>query len=80
VSRVDLRIEELVLDGVDPGDRIELARAVERELARLVAERGLPAALADAESLDAGRIAAGAGDVRGLGRALADAIHGGLSR
>jgi hypothetical protein len=44
-ARVELRIEELVLHGVPPGDRLRVADAFERELSRIIAERGLPPGL-----------------------------------
>ena len=44
--RIDLRIEELVLHGLDPSDRAGLREVIERELARLFAERGAPPSLA----------------------------------
>ena len=37
---VELHIEELVLHGFAPGDRHHIGEAVERELARLLAEQG----------------------------------------
>src|SRR5206468_7371613 len=43
---IDLRIEELVLDGFPPSERYELAEGIERELTRLFTDRGAPAALA----------------------------------
>ena len=44
---VELHIEELVLHGFEPGDRDQIAQAVERELARLLlAEGGLPPSVA----------------------------------
>ncbi|MFL6293520.1 MAG: hypothetical protein ACJ759_21720, partial [Thermoanaerobaculia bacterium] len=55
--KIDLHIEELVLEGFAPGDRHRIGAAVERELARLLAERGLPAGLAqgaDVPRLDGG--------------------------
>lgn len=42
---IELRIEELVLDGFAPGDRYAIGDAVERELARLLDEQGVPIAL-----------------------------------
>jgi len=44
---IELHIEELVLHGFAPGDRHEIGAAVERELARLFAEQGVPASLAN---------------------------------
>lgn len=40
---IDLHIEELVLDGFPPGDRHRIGAALERELTRLLTERGAPA-------------------------------------
>jgi len=38
---IELHIEELLLQGFKPGDRYEIGEAVEQELIRLIAERGL---------------------------------------
>lgn len=46
---IELEIGQLVLDGVAPSDRHRVAAAVEHELGRLLAERGLPAGLGDGE-------------------------------
>lgn len=48
---VELVLEELVLHGFPPGDRRRIAAAVERELARRIAEGGLPAGLAGGGAL-----------------------------
>ena len=40
-ARVEVHIEELVLHGFAPGQRYRIAEALERELTRLLAERGL---------------------------------------
>ncbi len=40
--RVELHIEELVLEGFPAGDRYRIGDAVERELARLLEVRGVP--------------------------------------
>jgi hypothetical protein len=42
--KVELHIEELVLEGFDPRDRHRMRDAVERELARLLGEGSRPAA------------------------------------
>ena len=55
MSRVDLRIEELVLDGVDPADGEAVAQAVEQEAARGLRERGLPVSPAQALGLEVAR-------------------------
>jgi hypothetical protein len=42
MTRTELEIEHLVLEGVRPADARVIGAAVERELARLVRERGAP--------------------------------------
>ena len=81
---VDLHIDELVLDGFDPGDRYRIGAAVEAELARLFAERGVSPSLArggELSSLDGGSfdVAPGTGP-EGIGGQVAQAVHGGLNR
>ena len=52
---IELQIGELILNGFPAGDRRRIGAAVERELGRLLSERGLPAALGqggDRPSLD----------------------------
>jgi hypothetical protein len=44
-ANVELHIEELTLDGFDAIDRYGVAAAFESELARLLAEQGVPAGL-----------------------------------
>ena len=48
--RVELHIEELVLEGLPAKDRERIGMAVETALARLLEERGLPPALALGEN------------------------------
>ena len=81
---VRLRIEELVLDGFAPGDRYRIGEAVERELTRLLAERGLPPALAgrgDVPQLDGGAFdltpATGA---EATGNQVARVVYEGMNR
>ena len=80
---VELHIEELVLHGFAPGDRHRIADAVERELARLFAEQGVPRALQsgfESPRLDAGSFNF-APDSRAetIGAEVARAIYGGFS-
>jgi hypothetical protein len=79
---IDLHIEELVLEGFRPADRHRIGAAVERELARLLAERGLPAGLAqgtDLPRLDGGSFEAKPGArPEAVGRQVAGAVYGGL--
>ncbi len=79
---IELRIEELVLHGFAPGDRHRIGEAVERELARLLVERGLPTGLARGADLsrhDGGSfaVAPGAG-AEAIGARVARAVYGGL--
>ena len=81
---VDLHIEELVLHGFNPGDRYRFGAAVEAELARLFAERGVSPSLArggEQATLDGGSFdaAPGAGP-EGIGGQVAQAVYGGLNR
>ena len=55
---IKIHIEELVLHGFAPGDRHQIAAAVESELARLVSDRGLQRMRANSSTV--GRINAGA--------------------
>lgn len=81
---VVLHIDRLVLHGFEHVDRARLGRAVEAELTRLIAERGLaPTLTADARRprLDGGRIdAAPDTPMPRLATLVAHAVHGGLSR
>jgi hypothetical protein len=77
--RVELRIEELVLEGVAPAEAHRVGAAVERELARLVRDNGVP------EGAGAVRAPAPASIERlpgeapaALGTRLAGAIYGRL--
>jgi hypothetical protein len=49
---IELYIDELVLDGFKPGDSYGIAEAIEGELTRLFAERGLPHSLARGAEVD----------------------------
>lgn len=42
---IEIRIDQLVLEGYSPADRLRIGAAVERELARMVREGGLGAGL-----------------------------------
>jgi hypothetical protein len=50
---IELRIQELVLHGFAPGDRYVIGDAVERELGRLLDERGIPDSLRMTGATDA---------------------------
>lgn len=75
-ARVELHIEELVVHGVAPAEARRLGAAVERELTRLLAERGVPAAWqtdGGVDHLDGGSVRAG----ENLGADAARAVYGG---
>jgi hypothetical protein len=81
---IELHVQELVLHGFAPGDRSRLGRAVQRELARLLAEQGVPPSLArgaEIERVDGGslEVASGAAAER-IGAQVAQAVYGGLAR
>jgi len=82
-QRVELEIEELVLHGFAPGDRHRIAGAIERELARLLGEEGMPSALSRArsiEQLDGGTFEAKPrAKPESTGAQIARAIYGGLT-
>jgi hypothetical protein len=82
--KIDLHIEELVLEGFRPTDRHRIGAAVESELARLLAERGLPPGLAqgaDLPRLDVGSFTAKPGArPEAMGAQVAGAVYGGLKR
>jgi len=54
---IEINIEELVLQGFDPGDRFVVGKALEQELTRLINEQDIPSGFsADREipKVDAG--------------------------
>lgn len=80
---IELHIEELVLHGFQPSDRRRIGDAVQRELARLLTERGLSAlgaAPMNIDRIDAGdfKVAAGARP-RVIGAQLAHTLHSSLA-
>ena len=83
-ENIELHIEELVLHGFAPGDRYRIGEAVERELARLFAEQGVPPSLApggEVASLDGGAFEVEPGSTaEAIGVQVAQAVYGGLSR
>lgn len=80
---LELHIEKLVLRGFAPGDRYRIGDAMERELARLFAEQGMPQSLlrsGDVESLEAGESAVSDDGAQETGVSIARAIHGALTQ
>jgi hypothetical protein len=80
---IELHIDELVLRGFSQADRLAVGDAVERELSRLIAERGIAGIERHAPELDridAGRFQAEPGArVPGIGAQVAGALHRGLT-
>jgi hypothetical protein len=79
---VELHIEELVLHGFSPHDRWRIADAVQRELARSIAEHGIGAHHAMAiPQLNAGTIRVAAPmRAHAIGAQVGRALHGALRR
>ena len=80
--RIEVHIEELVLHGFSPADRLRIGGAVERELARLLQQAG-PEALRtrEQESLDAGSFERSPQATPGaIGEAVAGSVAGALRR
>jgi hypothetical protein len=78
-------VERLVLDGVEVrvADRPKVQAAVEAELARLLAARGLGSELRAGGAtprIAGGTVRLGRADPASLGRGIAAAAHEGLSR
>jgi len=81
---IELEIEELVLRGFAPGDRLRIGAAVERELGRLLSAGSLPAALSasgERPVMNGGsfELRSNAGP-EAVGAQVARAIYGGLSK
>ena len=81
---VELHIEELVLHGFAPGDRYAIGDAVERELARLLGEQGVPISLRSENATDEIRgatfNAAHNAKPPAIGRQIAQAVYQGFSQ
>lgn len=81
---IEVRIGELVLEGFSPGDALGIGAAVERELGRLLAERGVPAQVAgglEREAVDGGSfVHAPRATPSATGAHVARAVYGGLGR
>ena len=83
---IQVHIERLILDGVTLGvaERPQLQAAVEMELGRLLAERGIAKGLASDVALDSVRggavqLQSGTGGA-GLGKQVAQAVYGGIGK
>ena len=75
MKRIEIQIDELVLNGFAAADRLRIADAIKQELARLVKERGSERRLSS-QARDAGsfRVAPGA-NVEIIGRHAARSVH-----
>jgi hypothetical protein len=79
---VEVHIDELVLHGFDVADRFPIRDALERELTRLLAERGALSHLSgpmEIERMNGGsfKVSPG-GRAAGVGAEVARAVHGAL--
>jgi hypothetical protein len=83
-ANIEVNIEELVLHGFSPGDRYRIAEALEGELARLLANQGLPSRLAkggDADRLDGKEFNLRQGSrAESIGAQVARSVYGGMRR
>lgn len=72
-----IEIDELVLHGFPPGDRYRIGEAVQAELARIFAERGLPEGRSGSEAsrLDSGAFRAADGRSDTIGVGVAEAVY-----
>lgn len=78
MSRIDLRIDRLVLEGLDlaPGDAHRLGAAIEQELSDLIARDGAPKRASHDWRIDAPSVVLeSGGNVQGWGRQIAQSIH-----
>lgn len=82
--RIELHIEELVLEGFSPRDRHRIGEAVEAELTRLLEERGVPGSIksgGEIESINGGSFEVAPGSrAEKVGSQVAKAVYGGLRR
>jgi hypothetical protein len=79
---VELHIEELLLRGFNPHDRMAISDAVERELARLIVNGGIAGIGGEMaiERLDGGRFKVAPGMRPGaVGRQIAQTLYRGMS-
>ncbi|HUW68079.1 MAG TPA: hypothetical protein VMW20_08525 [Candidatus Nanoarchaeia archaeon] len=81
-KNIELNIEELVLHGFSPGDRYRIGEAVEQELTRLLADRGVPQSLErnrEVANMDGGAFEVAPGSrPQVVGAQVAKAVYGGL--
>ncbi|TAH37119.1 MAG: hypothetical protein EYC70_09060 [Planctomycetota bacterium] len=73
--KLRVHVDELVLHGVERRDAPAFAAALQQELGRALAERGLPAALAAHARIPSLALTAPAGDAARIGRAIAGGLQ-----
>jgi hypothetical protein len=85
VGGVEVHIDELVLRGFEVADRFPIRDELERELTRLLAERGALSHLSGPMEMEIERMNGGSfkvapdGRVEGVGAEVAGAVHGALA-
>ena len=83
-KNIELRIEELILDGFEESDRHVIGEAVEHELTRLFTEHGVPPSLKNGgriDSLDGGAFEMTPGlRAEVIGARLAHAVYRGINK
>jgi hypothetical protein len=81
---VELHIEELILQGFVPAERARIGEALERELARLLAEEGLPGTVSRAgeiSHMNGGTVTVlPGGKAEAVGAKVARAVYEGMSQ
>ena len=77
---VEVRIDELALEGVGPLDRNRVAAAATRELERLLGERGAWAGGATTVDVGAGTLEPAGAGADEVGAAIGKAVHGQVAR
>jgi len=81
-KNIELNIEELVLHDFSPGDRHRIGEAMEQELTRLLADRGVPQSLergGEVAHVDGGAFEVAQGSrAQVVGAQVAKAAYGGL--
>ena len=81
---IDLRIDQLMIEGLQPSDRYQFGNAVQTELARLLAEKGMPPNLTGSAEL--GQLAAGTISITAaprpatIGRQVAEVVYRGIGQ
>jgi hypothetical protein len=76
-SAIAVNIGELQIEGLDAAGRFDVARGLQQELARLLAETGVPRGLLAGEAGRPATLDSGAVAPADLGRALARALYEG---